>query len=68
MATFEPHGGTNLSTCLFPVSQITAALFFPHSSFPVVLWYSLAVGQWITFGMFVDLLRAARRTSGRSTS
>jgi len=68
MATFEPHGGTNLSACLFPISAITAQVFFPHTSFPVALWYSLAVGQWIAFGMVVDLLRAVRRASGRRTS
>ena len=61
IATFEPHGGPELSHYLFPGSAILLERMFPTRSIPVPLWYGGALLHWVIPGVLVDLLRRAFR-------
>lgn len=65
LATFEPHGGPELSHYLFPGSAILLERMFPTCSIPVPLWYVGALLHWVIPGVFVDLLRRAFRRESR---
>jgi hypothetical protein len=61
VATFEPHGGSEWSRYLFPVSAVWLERMFPSRAIPVSLWYSGALLHWIIPGALVDLLRRVFR-------
>ena len=65
MATFEPHGGPELSHYLFPGSAILLERMFPTRSIPVPLWYGGALLHWVIPGVLVDLLRRVFRRESR---
>lgn len=65
MATFEPHGGVELSRYLFPLSALALERMYPAQDVPVPFWYAAAMLQWVGLGAVVDLLRRLfRRKSG----
>jgi hypothetical protein len=65
MLTFEPHGGSEWSRYLFPLSAVALERMYPAQSIPVPLWYGVALLQWVILGAVVDLLRRGfRRESG----
>jgi hypothetical protein len=69
MLTFRPHGGVELSRCLFPLSAFILERMYPAQSIPVALWYGGALLQWVILGVLVDLLRTAfRRESHRDNA
>ena len=61
MATFQPHGGVELSPYLFPLSPIILKRLYPAQSVPVVVWYGGALVQWLVFGALLDVLRSVFR-------
>jgi len=68
IATFEPHGGVELSSVLFPLWGLAADVLFHERSVPVLAWYAGALLHWPILGAVVDLGRAMRRPSQRADS
>src|SRR5688572_12110450 len=62
IATFEPHGGAELSWFLFPIARLVLDFLFRGKDIDPVLWYGSAVLQWAAVGALLDLGRwLARR-------
>jgi hypothetical protein len=59
MLTFQPHGGVELSWCLFPLNAIVLERLYPAQSIPASLWYGGALLQWTALGACVDVFRRA---------
>jgi len=66
MATFEPHGGVELSRYFFSLSAVVLERIYPGESVPALVWYGFALLQWVTLGVVVDLLCVAFRPGGTS--
>ena len=60
IATFEPHGGVELSGYLFPAWSWLAGVLFTGRSVPVPVWYGGALLHWVLLGALVDFLRGLR--------
>lgn len=61
IATFEPHGGVELSGCLFPAWSWLSRVLFAGRSVPAPVWYGGAVLHWVVLGALVDFFRELRR-------
>ena len=59
MATFEPHGGVNLSPYLFPLLPRMWDLVFPAVSVPAVIVYATMLVYWPLVGWVLDVIRHA---------
>jgi hypothetical protein len=67
MATFDPHGGVELSSIHAPLWHCVLHLAVPGQSIPTLAWYAGLMLHWPLLGAAVDLLRAGRQTR-RSTA
>jgi hypothetical protein len=66
-ATFEPHGGVDLSPYLFPVSTAVLGAAYGGSSVPVPVFYGSALLQWVLLGALVDVARKAAGSTSEPT-
>ena len=65
--TFQPEGGPELSSYLFPTSKLILEPIYPTQSIPASVWYGVAFLQWLVLGIIIDLLRRVfRKKSGRT--
>jgi hypothetical protein len=65
-ATFQPHGGVELSSYLFPLSAwLLGEVIFRHDSIPVLVWYGSALSHWAAVGCVIDFFRNRMRTLRR---
>ena len=61
VATFQPHGGVELSVILFPLWNLLGHLIFPEQSVPACAWFAGALLHWPALGAVVDLLMTPGR-------
>jgi hypothetical protein len=62
VATFEPHGGVELSSVFVPLWHLVASEVFSDRAVPALAWYAGVLLHWPALGGVVDVLRALCHT------